>query len=241
MAAASYSVLVRQVISILNAQVAGTAYPVSDTDVTAGRRNIGEIKEAIIEADLETRVAICETLGNGFRVNFVAPTAALTPLSGNAQAAELPERIGPVSNVEIQIASGDTTWVAGEQSPLSEIREIVRNPDTVFQVAHNVANSPTGGFYFIDEASDVIHFTGNAVRVYVATIGTIDRTTPALLTPDAYSPFIVARAVQRCWKIGDPGELQSHYGNLAEQFMGLIRQGAPVLPHVEPVITARAA
>lgn len=235
MAVASYSTIVRQVISILNAQVATTAYPISDTDVTASRRNIGEIKEAIIEADLEARVAICETLGNGFRVNFVAATAALTPLSGNAQAAELPERIGPVSQVEIQIASGDAGWVAGEQCPLSEIREIIRNPDTVFQVAHNAANSPTGGFYFIDEASDIIHFTGNAVRVYVATIGTIDRATPALLTPDAYSPFIVARAVQRCWKIGDPGELQNHYGQLANQMIGLIAKGSMVLPHLEAI------
>lgn len=238
MAAASYSVIVRQVLSILNSQVTTTAYPISDTDIGDTRRNSGEIKEAIIEADLEARVAICETLGNGFRVNFVAPTAALTPLSGNAQAAELPERIGPVSRVEIQIATGDTVWVAGEQAPLSEIREIVANPGNVFGVAHNVANSPTGGFYFIEEASDLITWTGNAVRVHVATIGTIDRATPALLTPDAYSPFIVSRAVQRCWKIGDPGELQSHYGRLADQFMDLIRKGAQVLPQVEPIMRA---
>lgn len=240
MPAAVFADIAKQVISILNAQVTTTAYPASATDIGDTRRNSGEIKEAIVEADLEARVAICETLGNGFRVNFVAPTAALTPLSGNPQAAELPERIGPVSRVEIQIASADTTWVAGEQCPLSEIREIIANPGSVFGVAHNVANSPTGGFYFIDEAADLITWTGNAVRVYVATIGAIDRTTPALLTPDAYSPYLVARAVQKCWKIGDPGELQSHYGKQAAEMMSLITKGSMVLPQLEP-IAQRAA
>lgn len=239
MAATSYSTVVRMIISILNAQVTTTAYPISDTDIGTSRRNIGEIKEAIVEADLEARVAICETLGNGFRVNFVAATAALTPLTGNAQAAELPERIGPVSQVEIQIASGDAGWVAGEQCPLSEIREIIRNPDNVFQVAHNVASSPNAGFYFIDEASDLIYFTGNAVRVYVATVGTIDRgATPVLMTPDAYSPFLVARGLAKCFKYGDPGDVQNHYGQQAEQMMGMITKGSMVLPHVETLMRA---
>src|SRR6266508_123677 len=130
---ASFLDVSRQIISILNAQAVTAAYPISATDIGTSRRNSGEIKEAIVEADLEARVAICETLGNGFRVNFVAPTAALTPLAGNAQAAELPERIGPVSQVEIQIAAGDAGWVAGEQCPLNEIREIVRNAGNVFQ------------------------------------------------------------------------------------------------------------
>lgn len=237
MPAAVFADIAKQVLSTMNAQAITTAYPTSATDIGTSKRNSGEIKEAIVGADLEARVAICETLGNGFRVNFVAVNGPLTPLSGNAQAAELPERIGPVSQVEIQIASG-ADWVAGEQCPLSEIREIIRNPSNVFQVAHNAAHSPTGGFYFIDEASDIIHFTGNAVRVYVATIGTIDRATPTLLTPDAYSPFLVARGVEKCWKYGDPGNLQNHYGKQAAEMMLLIMKGSQVLPHVEPLMRA---
>lgn len=235
MAAASYSEIAKQIISILNAQAVTTAYPTSVTDIGTSRRNSGEIKEAVVEADLEACVAICETLGNGFRVNFVA-VATLTPLSGNAQAAELPERIGPVSQVEIQIASGDTAWVAGEQCPLNEIREIIRNPNSVFGVAHNAANSPTGGYYFIEESANNITWTGNAARVYVATIGVIDRSTPTLLTPDTYSSFLVARGLELCFKYGDPGDVQEHYGKIASDFMSLIRQGTRVLPQVETIL-----
>lgn len=235
MAAAIYADIARQVISILNAQAVTTAYPVSATDIGTSRRNSGEIKEAIIEAELECRIAICETPGNGFRTIFTPFPSTLTPVTGTPQTARIPERIGPVSKVEIQIAVGDTQWVAGEQAPLSEIREILRNPDNVFGVAHNAANSPTGGYYFIDELSDLIHWTGNAVRVYVATIGTIDRTTPSLVVPDAYSPFLVARALSKCWKIGDPGDLQQIYGRQAEAMLAMIMRGNMVLPQLEPV------
>lgn len=234
MAVASFDSVARQIISILNAQAVAGTYPTGPNDVTDPKRNAGEIKEAIIEANIEACVAICETLGNGFRVNFVAPVS-LTPIAGNTQAAELPERIGPVSQVEIQTATGE--WRAGEQCPLSEIREIIRNPSNVFQVAHTVANSPTAGYYFIDEASDLIFFTGNAVRVHVATLPAIDRgDPPTLITPDAYSPYLVARGVQKCWKIGDPGELQSHYGRIAAECMALIMKGSMVLPHTEAIM-----
>lgn len=237
MAAADYSTIAKQVLSLLNAQAVTSAYPTSVTDIGTTKRNSGELKEAIVESDLEARWAICETPGNGFRNSFITVSAALTPLSGNTQTAKLPERIGPVSRVEIKIASADTLWVAGEQCPLSEVQEMITNPDSVFQnTAHNVANSGIGGFYFIDEMADLITWTGDSVRVYAASIGTVDRSTPTLLTPDAYSSFLVARSIARLFKHGDVMEFAEWYSRQADQLMMLIRQGVKVLPAVEPVL-----
>lgn len=238
MAAASYSTIVRQVISLLNAQVATTAYPVSDTDIGTTKRNSGELKEAVVEADLEARLAICETPGNGFRNSFIA-VSALTPLAGNAQSAKLPERIGPVSRVEIKIASADTTWIAGEWCPLNEITEIIANPDNVFQTTqHATAGSGIGGYFFIDENADLITWTGDSVRVYTASIGTIDRATPTLLTPDTYSPFLVARSMASVCKHGDQQQFMEYWDRRSNQLLALIRQGAMVLPNVEPMVRA---
>lgn len=239
MPAANYSVIARQVISLLNAQAVTSAYPTTATDIATSRRNPDEIKEAVVESDIEARLAICETPGNGFRNGFISASAALTPLAGSPQVAKLPERVGPVSRVEIQVHSTDANWVPGEQCPLSEITEMI-NLSEVFGTEHNALNSPTGGFFYIDEMSDFITWTGNAVRVYTASIGTVDRATPTLLTPDAYTPFLVARTLARLYKHGDNADFMQWYDRQARELMMLIRQGARVLPQVEPLIREAA-
>lgn len=245
MPAALFESVATEAISLLNAQAVTTAHPTSSTDIGTSKRNSGEIKKAVIASDLEASTAICEPIYeggqvrfNGFRNNFVAVSSTLTPLSGAAQSAELPERIGPVSAVEIQIASGDTAWVKGEQAPLSEIQEVVSNPSGVFGVAHNAAGSATGGLFFIDEAASLITFSGNAVRVYVATLVAVNWTTPVLQTPEAYFGFLVARTIFKCYKNGDPLEFMMSKGREADQLMAQIRSGAQVLTQVEPLIRA---
>lgn len=241
MPAASYTVVASQIISLLNAQADPSAHPVDADDIITSRRNPQEIKEAVVESDLEARLAICETPGNGFRNGFITVSAALTPLAGNAQSAKLPERIGPVSRVEIRVNSAATTWIAGEQCPLNEIQEVLANPDVFQGVAHDAANSPLAGYYYIDEMSDIITWTGNAVRVYYANLGTVDRTTPALLTPDAYTPFLVARSIARLHKHGDIAEFMEWYSRQADQLLMLIRRGEIVLPQLEPLLRGKAA
>lgn len=237
MPAANATVIIKQVLSLFNAQAVTTAYPTSITDIGTSKRNPDEIKEAVVESDLEARWAICETPGNGFRTNFTTASAALAPLSGNIQAAKLPERIGPVSRVEIMLNSGVAEWIAGEQCPLSEVREIIANSGTAaYQLlSHTAAGSVLGGYYYIDEMADYITWTGFAVRVYTASLGTVDRTTPTLLTPDAYSPFLVARSIARLYKHGDNAEFIEWYSRQADQLMMLIRKGEMVLPQLEPL------
>lgn len=238
---ADFDIVAAQVISLLNAQDVTTAYPTDLADIGDDRRNPDEIREAIVESDIEARIAICETPGNGFRNGFVAVSATLTPLSGNAQSAKLPERIGPVSRVEVKVAASDTLWIAGEQCPLNEIQEMISNSDAFQNTAHNTANSPLGGYYYIDEMSDIITWTGNAVRVYTATLGVVDRADPiTLLTPDAYSPFLVARSLARLYKHGDSPAFMEWYDRQARELMAMIRLGADVLRQVEPVIREAA-
>jgi hypothetical protein len=238
MAAATYSVIVKQIISLRNLQAVTSAYPTSVTDIGDSRFNADELKEAIVEADLEARQAICETPGNGFRAGFIAPVT-LAPIAENPQSAKLPERIGPISLVEVKLNSGTSGWVPAEQAPLNEIREMIVNPDNVFGVAHDAAGSATGGYFFIDENSDTIHWTGgtSTARVWIATIGVIDRATPTLLTPDTYSPFLVARGLA-IWKSGDTPDYVAHYSAQAERMMSYIRQGRGVLPQVQPLLRA---
>jgi len=239
MAAADYIVVAKQVISLLNAQAVTTAYPTSATDIGDDRRNADEIKEAVVESDLEARLAICETPGNGFR-NLFIDSASPVLLLNVPQAGRLPERVGPVSRVEIKVNAADTVWIAGEQCPLNEVQEMIANPDAYQNTAHDAINSPLGGYYYIDEMSDFITWTGNAVRVYVATLGTIDRTTPLLRTPDAYSPFLVARSLARLYKHGDNSAFIEWYDRQARELMAMIRLGARVLPQVEPLIRQAA-
>lgn len=243
MPAASYATIAKQVISLFNAQAVTTAYPTSETDIGTSKRNATEIKEAIIESEIEARFAICETPGNGFRPTFVDHSGTLTPLSGNAQAAKIPERIGPVSRVEIQVNSADTTWIPGEQAPLNEIQEIIANSGgTVFQsVVHTAVNSPLGGYFYIDEMADFITWTGFAARVCIATVGSIDHTTPVMRTPDAYTPFLVARSIARLFKHGDNMEFVEWYSRQADMLMMLIRKGEVVLPQLEPLLRGKAA
>lgn len=243
MPAANFDVVAKQVLSLLNAQEITTAYPASATDVGTSKRNATEIKEAIIESEIEARIAICETPGNGFRSTFTDHSGALTPLVGNPQTAKLPERIGPVSRVEVQLNSADTNWVPGEQSPLNEIQEILNGSGgTIFQgVNHDTAFSPLGGYYYIDEMADIITWTGNAVRVWVATIGNIDHTTPVMRVPDAYTPFLVARSIARLYKHGDNAEFIEWYSRQADQLMILIRKGELVMPQLEPLLRGKAA
>lgn len=243
MPAADFDVVVKQVLSLLNAQEITTAYPTSATDIGTSKRNDGEIKEAIIESEIEARFAICETPGNGFRSTFTDHSGVLAPLVGNPQTAKLPERIGPVSRVEIRFNSADTLWVPGEQAPLNEIQEMIQGSGgTVFQsVSHDAANSLLGGYYYIDEMADIITWTGNAVRVWVATIGSIDHTAPVMRTPDAYTPFLVARSIARLYKHGDNAEFIEWYSRQADQLMMFIRRGDPVLPQLEPLLRGKAA
>jgi hypothetical protein len=238
MPVASFTIVAKQVITLFNAQATTTAYPTSATDIGTSKRNSDEIKEAVIDSDIEARWAICETPGNGYRPNFVVPLV-LAPLLGNAQSARLPERIGPVSRVEIRVHADDTEWIAGEQCPLSEIQEMLANPDIYQNTAHDSAGSPLAGYYYIDEMADVITWTGNAIRVYVAQLGAVDRATPALLSPDAYVPFLVARSIARLYKHGDNLPFIEWYSRQADQLMALIRKGETVLPSLEPI--ARAA
>lgn len=245
MPAALFESVATEAISLLNAQVVTTAHPTSSTDIGTAKRNSGEIKKNVIAADLEASLAICEPIYdsgqvrfNGYRNDFVAVSSTLTPLSGAAHSAELPERIGPVSAVEIQIASGDTAWVKGELAPLSEIQEVISNPSNVFGVAHNVAGSVTGGLFFIDEAANLVTFSGNAVRVYIATLAVVNWTTPVLQTPEAYFGFLVARAIAKCYKNGDPQEFMMSKAAESDRLMAQIRQGALVLQQVEPKLRA---
>jgi len=239
MATAVYADIAKQVISLLNAQATTTAYPASAIDIGDDRRNSGELKEAIIESDLEAQVAILETPGNGFRVNYLA-VAVLGPITGNPQTAKLPERIGPISRVEIKVNTADTVWIAGEQCPLNEIQEMISNAAVFQGTAHDAAGSPLGGYYFIDEMSDHVTWTGNSIRVHYAAPPTADRVTPGLFSPDVYSPFLVARSLARLLKHGDNPAFMEWYSRQADQLMMLIRKGEIVLPNVEPLIRQAA-
>lgn len=239
MAAAIFADIAKQTISLLNAQAVTSAYPTSATDIGTSKRNPGEIKEAVVESDLEARFAICETPGNGFRSTFT-DFVALTPLAGSPQVAKLPERIGPVSRVEIKINAADTTWVAGEQCPLNEVQEMIAHAEVFQDIAHDAVGSPTGGHFYIDEMSDFIAWTGNSIRAYCATIGAIDRATPLLRCPDAYSPFLVARSLSLLFKHGDNPSFMEWYDKQARGMMAMIRRGAEVLPQTEPLIRQAA-
>ena len=114
--------------------------------------------------------------GGNFQINAL-------PLPSDAEVL-MPNYIGDLGGIEI--LRSDSSWVTGKTAPLAKILMWKANPGNIF--AQTVTNLE--GYYEI--VGNRIDFTGQAVRLYLASQFQINRGTPQCQAPDIYYSMVVA-------------------------------------------------
>lgn len=218
-----------RVISALNAGTAGT-WTTTIVSSDDPRRNQTEINNAILAADAQVCMAICETLGHGYRSLFLAESADITHLG------VIPDHIGPIEQVRIQYASTEATYRAGKFDKHLTLDDIERwrfNAVALYGgVAHNVTDSGLAGFYIV--MGNQVFFTGNACRMHLANI----TRTGACQAPEVYEDTVFGLALGNLIKEGDRGPFTEVAVRDARMHLKLIREGRMELP---PLALAEAA
>lgn len=156
----------RRLVSALNAGVASSFTPVLDDP----RRSPGELFASVQAADDEVCTLRAETEGTSFRTLFMADSSAIT------HGSMLPDHLGPIGQVRIKHASGDSDYRAGKFDrglTLADIERWRANTGSQYGANHNAANSSTAGFYI--QLGDELFFTGYEAIAKIATYARLSR------------------------------------------------------------------
>lgn len=194
------------------------------------RRNLLELRELAFEADEAFYLPIAETPGHWARPDIMSLSASI------ANAAEIPEHVGEIGQVLIQIGPLDA-YLPGKPSEFEEIARLRENTGTAplnvyGALAHNVAGSQIGGYYRISEDGTYVNYTGSDCKIPLVAAysrGT-DLKSPLILT-GAIASIVVARALA---KEGSrtPEQAAVHAG-YAEAVIQAIRANKKPLPELE--------
>jgi hypothetical protein len=180
--------VVDQVASILNAT--STHGGAVDDD----RHPLAEIQRAIHNADDQIVRAIYETAGHPHRRSHASSPQTV------ANGGQMPDRVGPVLAVEIQVSGG--TWKIGKTAPLSKVRGWIDNVNSL---------TTQEGYYAISE-SNVLFFTGTLARVHYCLPTRVTSISAAPACPEEYFPILVDLALSELFgKEGDDVSTASYY------------------------------
>lgn len=211
-------------IAALNAAPAGTwALSIDITD--DNRRNDTEIDKAILAADAQVCLAICETIGHGYRSLFLVSTPLI---HGEA----IPEHLGPIEMVRIELFAGGPV-AAGREKDADDI-DAYRN-DTLGlydTIPHDQDGSTLGGYFKV--IADEARFTGSEATALLA----IFERSVECQSPESYEDIVFNIAMMNLVKEGDSAPFGMVFTNGAQQGLALIRGGAMV---ISPAQLAQAA
>ena len=182
--------VVDQVASVLNAAPnTATSYGNAPDD---DRHPLGEIQRAIHNADDQVMRAIYETVGHPHRRKAAGSPATVT------NGSELPDRIGPIESVEIQVGG---VWKAGKTAPLSKVQNWIDNVNTL---------TTQKGYYAISE--NILFYSGDSARVHYCSPTRVTGLTAAPACPDEYFPVLVDLALAELFaKEGDDVQTANYY------------------------------
>jgi hypothetical protein len=194
------------------------------------RRNLFELREAAFQADEAHYLPLAETTGHWLRPEL------LTLSAGVAHAAELGTiipRIGPLGRVFIRVHPLGS-YEPGTRAEAEEIRRMRANtgiaPNDVYgSLAHNVAGSQIGGFFWMPADENTVQYTGDSLKVYY--VPTYTRGTD-LKSPEIFTGSIASFAVARLLaKEGakTPAHATVH-GTYGEAVLGGIRANEQKIP-----------
>lgn len=171
-------VVQKEIAAVLEAGPDDDTYDVASTD--QGAYTPLEIIDRILEADVDVRGWIADSLKNGHR------NAMLTNSTDIANGGPVPEHSGKLGTIYIKFADG--SYHIGEEAPSLSALHQWQNDTTIFPVAD------IEGRYVIDQ-EEVIEFAGSAARVRYIPPLTIDRATPACQAPEDYTGAVTRRTL----------------------------------------------
>lgn len=216
---ANVTTVTKQVLSTLNASSAWAATSDDDKFVTA------EVTEAVLEADEQVYLAICETSGHWARVEIMAASTDLT-----VQGQEIPSHIGDIGEVTITHVSGDSSNKLANPMDRKEIEIYQRDTDSILNAAHAASGTLVAGYYDPKALMDgIAYFTGYAMQVRIATY----TRTALCQSPEVYASAIVAGALSTLFtKDGLETELAKYYSMEFDKRLAAIRRDAMSLPEI---------
>lgn len=177
--------------------VAGTT--VVGTTVSYGgrlrddRRNLFELREAAFEADETHYLALAETTGHWLRPELLTLS---TGLAHDTQLGTAIPHIGPLGRVFIRIDPLGA-YQPGKRAEPEEVTRLRANTgsapnNTYGSLAHNVAGSQIGGYYWMPEDENTVQYTGDSLKVYY--VPTYTRGT-ALKTHEIFTGSLASQVV----------------------------------------------
>jgi hypothetical protein len=228
----------KQVIGLLNLSPRDTdGVPTYTASVTGGDTIYaqGEIDRSAEDAVIEIMRTICETAGHPHRALFTQPEPLI---HGDV----LPDHYGPIGVPKIRPWTGAPYTINGKVKSIEEISAYRTNPGNIYSAtAHNAQVGATGrhsklaGYYAIDEAAQVIYFTGFSAESDIAWFQTNDY----LQLPDDYYSTATSLAIMRLRKDGDVSDIFSTHAQLAVNAINQIKSRGSDQPSVSKTVGSR--
>jgi hypothetical protein len=187
--------LTGRAIAALNAATAG-AWSTTITSSDDDRRSTTEIQKAILAADAR----VCEARGSNPQDELLRPLL-MSPSSSIAHAGVMPEHLGPVDQVLIQYATGDTNYRAGksdEAVTLADIENWRANGAALYGAAHDAGGTVSG---FFVKRGNQLFYTGADAKAQIATF----TRSGACQAPEVDEDTVLGLAVESLIKEGDAG------------------------------------
>lgn len=148
------------VVLAVNASVAVAGATVSyGGQLEDDRRNLEELREEAFEADEFYYLAYLETKEHWVRPDLLVLSASI------ADGAAIPTHVGDIGTPMIQVGPLDS-YLPGRKAEFEEIARYRENANGVYgSLAHNVAGSKIGGYYWIAPSMDRARYTGTDMKI----------------------------------------------------------------------------
>lgn len=185
------------------------------------RRNLEELREEAFEADEYFYLAYLETREHWVRPDLLVLSASIL------NNGKIPTHVGDIGTPMIQVGPLDA-YLPGRRAEFEEIARYRANPANVYgSLAHNVAGSLIGGYYWISESQDVAQYSGSDMKI---PLGNYTRGTD-LQCPRITTYGIVSRMLTRLLgKEGSRREGAQVFSDHAKETEQAIRANAQEMP-----------
>lgn len=179
------------------------------------RRNLLELREGANEADEAHYLPLAETKSHWLRPEILVLSPSIPNL---ANMGALIPRIGALGRVFIRTGPLDA-YIPGKRANQEEVVRMRANTgvaplDTYGALAHNVAGSQIGGFFWMPEDENTVFYTGDDLKVYYVPTWTrgADLKSPLIFTGSLASHIV--------------GRLQAKEGSKTPEMAAIHRQYA---------------
>ena len=197
------------------------------------RRNLLELREGAFQADEAHYLPLAETKGHWKRPELLI----LSPdIAHNADLGDVIPRIGALGRVFIQ-TDPLGPFVPGTRAQIEEITRMRANTgiapdDTYGALAHNVAGSQIGGYFWMPTDENTVQYTGSSLKVYYVpayTRGT-DLKTPLIYSASLASFIVAALLAKEGAKMAEHAAVHQRY---CEAVITGIRANQRTVPTLE--------